>query len=141
MKPTCRATKADGTPCGSTLGIRPSGLCRLHDPSCSEEVQEMRRAGGRGAAAAKRKARAALPDGVPKKPETIEDATRWASWAVRAVSVGEIDVRTCHEIGYVLRAFVDAQKHVDKIDDRMKTLTAKLKAIGEAEELAGGTQP
>lgn len=130
--------RADGEPCRGKLSLSEAGLCVFHDPDRVDELRAMRAAGGSAAAAAKRKAKAADPEGVPRAPRTIEDATRWASWATWAVATGQIDARTAHEIGYVLRAFLDAQKHVDKVDDRMKNLTDKLKRLGEAEERAGG---
>jgi hypothetical protein len=66
---------------------------------------------------------------APAAPKTIEDAIEWASWATWAVSVGKLDARTGHEVGFLLRAFLDGRKHADKTDDRVKALRQQLEQL------------
>jgi hypothetical protein len=68
-------------------------------------------------------------DEAPAAPKTIDDAIEWASWATWAVSVGKLDARTGHEVGFLLRAFLDGRKHADKTDERVKRLQAQLEQL------------
>ena len=95
-----------GKPCRSSISLSPeNGLCRVHDPARAKEVLEMRRAGAHARGEAARRAKAALPDDVPRAPKTLQDAVEWSSWAIRAVATGEIDPRVGHEIGYLVNSF------------------------------------
>ena len=118
--------KADGTPCGSVLGIQESGLCRVHDPECAQEVQEMRQAGGRASAKKKQEARAAEPEGCPPAPSTLEDATNFASWITRAVAVGVLHPRVGHEASFALRGFMSLLEKRDLLRE-IAALRAELK--------------
>ncbi len=64
----------------------------------------------------------------------MQDAVEWASWATYAVAVGEIDSRTCHEIGYMINAFKGAVDKADlerKIDEQQKVI-AELRKLRSA---------
>ena len=91
----------------------------------------MQRAGQRASTAAKRKAKAAEPEGVPPAPKTLADAVRWSSWAMHAVATGRLDARSGHEIGYLVNAFMSS---VDRrtLQRRVEELTAQLEAVGVA---------
>lgn len=63
---------------------------------------------------------------VLPEPRTLEDAVRWSAWAVRAVAVGRIDARTCHEINFGINSFKaavekrDLLKQVAELEARLK---------------------
>jgi len=128
----CIQVKANGERCGMDVANE-GERCIWHDPGRRKEAREARRRGARRANQKRQTkgARTADPSKVPDRPRTVEDAVEWASWAVHAVATGEIDARTGHEIGYVLRAFLDGRKHADAIGDRVKELAAKLKTLRE----------
>lgn len=136
-RPRCAGTTVDGSPCRSTA-VAESGFCISHDPERREEMRAARSKGARATNRMRRhrgrgkNVRTADPSEVPDRPKTIEDAIEWASWAVWAVATGEIDARTGHEVGYVLRAFLDGRKHADDVDDRVKELKAKMDELREA---------
>ena len=121
--------KDDGGPCRQAV---PAGAtaCFWHDPKKQEAARAARRRGA-DTTNGKRppKFRTVTPEAAPPPPQTIEDATMWASWAVWAVATGTIDGKTGHEIGYVLRAFLDGRKHLDSVDARVKELAAKIKQL------------
>lgn len=119
--------RADGEPCRSTLGLGTTGLCLQHDPERANEAHLLRSTGGLAARDAKIKAKAALPDGVPKAPKTLEDAVQWSSWAMYAVATGEIDARTGHEVGYLVNAFKAAVEKRDLLQE-IEKLRAELAA-------------
>jgi len=99
-------TTRAGMPCRASLNLSPvSGLCIQHDPDRADSARAVRVAGGQASGTKRRLAKAALPDGVPKAPKTIEDAENFASWLTHAVCVGEIDARTAHEAAVCLREF------------------------------------
>ena len=107
-----------GKPCRSAISLSTeTGLCRVHDPARAKQVLEMRRAGARAKGEAVRRTRAALPEGVPRAPETLQDAVDWSSWAIRAVATGEIAPRVGHEIGYLVNAFKSAVEKRDLLHE------------------------
>lgn len=112
----CQAVTADGKPCRWSVaaGVQ---FCHHHDPARKRKK--------------KPRTGAAVPLPGPP-PETVEDAVRWASWAVTAMATGKLDPRTGREIGSLLRALVEARKHVDRTDARMKALQDKLKTLQDA---------
>lgn len=124
----CQGQKADGSPCESPF-VGEGGWCPSHGPQGSER---MRARGRKGAESKHRtngkrsKVRVADPDSVPDKLETVEDAVAWAGWAVKAVATGMIDSRTAHEVGFLCRAFMDGRRHLDRTDERIKTVEKKL---------------
>lgn len=130
---TCRHIKDDGERCGMANFDPATGLCVWHDPARKEQAAKMRHRGGKesGARVKARKpaVRVVSPEDAPKPPETLEDALAWASWAVWAVTTGTIDARTGHEVGYILRGFMDGKKHLDRTDERVKELEATLKKL------------
>jgi hypothetical protein len=131
----CQAIRSRGERCKVDFGVDPeSGLCWHHDPKRADERRRAASQGGHSTAAIQRgnRRRTALAEDVPPEPQTVEDAIKWASWAVRAVATGVIDVRTAHEVGYVLRAFLDGRKHLDSVDSRVKALRKTLKELREA---------
>lgn len=135
----CEHLKDDGDQCGMTTNIDPAtGLCVWHDPARKAEADVMRERGGRiaGARAKARtpKVRVVAEREAPPPPKTLEDALTWSSWAVWAVTTGKIDGRTGHEIGYILRAFMDGRKHLDATDQRVKELEAKLRKLRQVTE-------
>jgi len=98
-------TKA-GAPCRSRLNLSPtSGRCLQHDADRAESAHALRIAGGRASGMKQRMARAALPEGAPKAPRTLEDAVRIAAWITRATLVGEIDVRVSEAATKAVRQF------------------------------------
>lgn len=117
-------------------------LCIWHDPQRRDEARRRQVAGGKATAAkSKRGGRPGsetrvveLADTPGAAPETLEDATRWASWAVVAVATGKIDRATGREVGGLLRAFMDGRKNLDRVDERVKALQAKLKQLKDAAE-------
>lgn len=118
--------RSDGSPCGTYLNLSPTnGLCLWHDPERRERFREISAAGGRAAAKARREKRAADPDDVPPPPRTLDDACRWASWAIHAVAVGRIHQRTGHEIGYLVNAFKAAIEKRDLLRE-IEDLRAQL---------------
>ena len=121
--PTCGdagGRTSDGVLCRVTLGIGESGLCRMHDPTRAAEAQAIRSAGGRASGAARRKAKAALPEGVPRTPKTISDAVTWSAWAIYQVATGGIDARTGHEIGYLVNALKAAVEKRDLLGENQE---------------------
>jgi hypothetical protein len=136
---TCRYIKEDGTRCQQKVGLSPEGYCIWHDPERQEEAQRRRQRGGEVAGAlakvrgrSRRTVRVVPESEALPPPETMEDALKWASWATWAVTVGKIDARTCHEIGYTLRAFLDGKKRADDWDRRVKELQAKIGELQKA---------
>jgi hypothetical protein len=106
----CKGTKVDGSRCGATLGLAANGLCLHHDPDRAERALEVVRAGG-AASGLRRRAdregrREQLPRGMPRRrPRTLDDALRWASWATYAVACGDIDVRRAREVAGLVKEF------------------------------------
>ena len=96
-------TKA-GRPCQVAMNLGEKGLCVHHDPDRKQEALEMRRMGARASAASRTRTKVARGD-VPRAPRTLSDAVSYASWAVDAVAMGELDARTAREIGNLLREF------------------------------------
>jgi hypothetical protein len=128
---TCVFIKRNGERCAA--GVRSEGdLCVWHDPERREVAMAARRAGAATTNARNSRVRTFDEDDAPGPPETIEDAVSFASRAAWGVATGKIDARTTHEIGYVLRAFLDGQKHLDRVDARVKELEAKLAKLREA---------
>ena len=116
-----------GTACGASMNLSPtSGLCVQHDPERAEAARALRVEGGRASGAAKRRAKAALPEGVPSAPRSLEDAVQWSSWAMRAIATGEIDARTGHEVGYLIARFAEAVNKRD-LEKRLEKALAELK--------------
>ena len=90
----------------------------------------MRRAGARAKGEAMRRARAGLPEGVPRAPRMLQDAVEWSSWAIRAVATGEIDPRVGHEIGYLVNAFKAAVEKRDLLHE-IEELRVQLAEAGK----------
>lgn len=114
----CQGKTSDGQPCRWSVkaGVQ---FCHHHNPDRKRKRKRKPRTG------------AAVPLPGPP-PETVEDAVRWASWAVTAMATGKLDPRTGREIGSLLRALAEARKHVDRTDARMKALQDKLKTLQDA---------
>jgi hypothetical protein len=127
----CSYVKSSGSRCKVDFGLSEDGHCWHHDPAKAAARRRARERGGAVTASKSRKLkmRTALEDEVPAAPQTVEDAIAWASWAVTAVATGKIDARTGHEIGYVLRAFLDGRKHLDSVDTRVKALHETVKGL------------
>ena len=118
-----------GLPCGVYLNLSPStGLCLMHDPERAESRAELKRQGGQAAGAARRQARAAMPDGVPRAPTNLEDSVKWSSWAMHAIATGEIDHKVGHEVGYLVARFTEAVSKRD-LERQVKSLQARLRAF------------
>jgi hypothetical protein len=130
--PTCGSnggrTKA-GTACRSTLNLSPtSGMCVQHDPDRADQARALWAMGGRASGERKRRAKAALPEGVPSAPRCLEDAVKFASWLTRAIADGTIDARTGHESAYALNCFKAAAEKRD-LERQVADLQAQLKAF------------
>ena len=107
----CEHIKADGERCKVTWGVsESSGRCFCHCPERAEERAESRRKGQAQSAHVRRRSvfRTVPPDRAPPRPETIEDAAAWSSWATLAVATGQLDARTAREIAGLLRVLVSA---------------------------------
>lgn len=138
--PTCEYVKDDGERCKVNGGLEEYEgelRCLFHDPNRREKARRARERGARTKNARKKggkNIRVVDPDSAPPPPETVHDAVRWASWAVWAVTTGEIDGRTAHEIGYLLNAF---QRAIEKVDfaDRVEELEEKLEALENRERM------
>jgi len=136
MTKQCEHTRDDGSRCGMKANIAPgSPFCVWHDPNRVEEVKAMRKkAGERGGGKAKpRRAevRVVHSEDAPKAPKTLEDAVEWLSWLPWAVTTGKVDARTAHEAAYALRAFLDGQKALDKMDEQLKEMQKKLRELNK----------
>lgn len=77
---------------------------------------------------AKRKAKAARPDRVPRAPRTLRDAKRYSSWALNAVAIGEIGVPVAHVITGLLREFRTATEKVE-LGNQVAQLRAEIAAL------------
>lgn len=126
--------REDGEPCGVVVGLGPDGMCIFHSPDRAEEARLMRVAGAHAATAAKLRSRAereaTWPDGLPPPPKTIDDAKRYAAWAVDAVAkgpgAGGIDGRTAREIAGLLREFRSSAEKAE-LSNRVQELEAALR--------------
>lgn len=118
---------ADGLPCRSPLGLGASGLCLSHDPKRKAAARAVRAAGGRAAGAAKRAARVSIPDGVPKPPRNLEEATTYFAWITDAIATGRMDARTGHECAFALKGFQSAAEKRD-LQREIAALRAELAA-------------
>jgi hypothetical protein len=133
MGATCSFIRPNGQPCRAA--VREDGdQCLFHDKAQARKASEAR---SKGAATtnAKRAAtavRVAAPDQLPNKLESIEDAAVFGAWLTVAVVTGVVDARTAAEGSRALRVFVDAQRHVDKNDERFRALEKKLAELRDA---------
>lgn len=121
----------DGLPCQADVP-RGGTLCIWHDPARQREAAEARRRGGVNANLPPERPPLEVP-GPP--PKTLEEATRWAAWAVHAVASGAMDPKQGREVAYLLRAFMDGRKSVDRVDDRVRQLRAEIEKLRKG---AGG---
>lgn len=124
----CGYEKDDGEQCRSHIGLCDEcGHCIAHCPHREETAQQARSKGGKRKAEKARdsKYRTVSDDQAPPPPESLEDAVHWASWATWAVATGQIDGKTAHEVGYLLRAYM---KSLDKVElgDRVEELEEKI---------------
>lgn len=125
----CEGTKADGSPCESPFVNPKTGYCHAHGPGAKARMAER---GAKGAEATKRKLRGmgvVQKAQAPGAPETVEDAKLIASWAVRAVLVGEIDTKVSHQVANLLREFRAASKEADLAAElgELREVVAELK--------------
>ncbi len=119
-------TKA-GTPCRARLNLSPTnGRCLQHDPERVEVARDMRLAGAHAAGKAQQKAKAALPDGVPGIPKTLDDAARFSAWTANAILEGKIDARTGEAAIKACRQFQLCEKERG-LERKVKELEAQLK--------------
>lgn len=132
----CGHVKDDGDRCGVRIALNPrNGLCVWHDPERRGRASEMRAKGGRNTGRARRQSPARpvrvvdVTETPGPPPETLEDALLWASWAVHAVATGKMDAKTGHEVGFLLRAFLDGRRHLDKVDERIRKLQETLRKL------------
>lgn len=117
----CQANRKDGSPCRVSFALSDDGLCSAHDPARqamreaaltkSVEVRQQRRI----------VAKTVLPEGMLRRPKTLDDAVRWSAWSMHACVTGVIDARTAHEVGYLVNAFTaslqkrDMQREIEKL--------------------------
>lgn len=124
----CGYQKGDGELCRVDFALCDChGQCFHHAPCCAEKRKEARKRGGKNAHGGKKGVRTVPVGDAPDPPESLEDAVVWASWATYAVATGQIDARTGHEIGYLIRALQDGLKAVD-MEARVEELEERLKA-------------
>ncbi len=115
-----------GSMCRVYLNLSPiNGLCLQHDPERVEARAALVAGAGRASGVSKRLARAGLPDGVPKAPQTLRDAEQFASWLARAVAIGVIDPKVAHVTAVALKEFTaSASKRL--LEDQVKALRKEL---------------
>ncbi len=140
-RPTrCVAVKDNGRRCGSRSGLNPTnGLCLWHDPDREERADGARARGRENARKQKRRRprrgiRVVEEWDLPgPPPQTLEDALRWASWAVGQVAVGRLDAATGNVVGSLLRAYVQGRSQLDRTDERIAALQDALRKLTRAE--------
>jgi hypothetical protein len=112
---TCRGTKADGSRCGSTIGLSDEGLCIQHDPKRQRLVEEGIQRSIETRAEKKAIRDAILPDGIPSgPPRTVDDCVKWSAWAMNAVALNVIPARTAECIAKCATTFLAGLKHRDQ---------------------------
>lgn len=96
----CRATKANGEPCGGFPNE--SGFCLAHDPARAGEIAAARRAGGRA-----RHGRVVGPvgSGQPVKLAAVGDVLALLERAVNDVLALENSVNRARAVGYLAGAW------------------------------------
>lgn len=85
----------------------------------------------------------ALGAGIPAAPKTVDDAVHWSSWALRALSLGRIDARTAHEVGYLVTAFREsvAKRDSEREIADLKRIIVELRKELEESERQRQTRP
>jgi hypothetical protein len=127
---TCSFVRANGNQCRANVAAE-GDLCLFHDQARLRQAQEARSKGAASTNARKAIVRVVDPSDTPGPLDTVEDASRWASWITVAVATGLVDSRTAHEMSFSLRLFVDARRTADKTDERVKQLEAKVRELRE----------
>ncbi len=116
-----------GSPCRCRLNLSPaSGLCVQHDPERVEAAQALRVAGGAASGKRAQAEKAALPEGMPGTPKTLDDAARLAAWISNAILTQQIDARTGEAATKAVRQFQLCEKERG-LERKVKDLEAKLK--------------
>lgn len=118
---SCRATKADGTPCASPARLvdPSSGFCPSHDPAKREMLMEAASMGGK-AATRNRKAKGLDPDDLPPL-DSYEAAETWTHVIGRAAALGTISSSAANA---ALRAVKEWREARDggRISERLEAL-------------------
>jgi hypothetical protein len=128
---TCSFVRPNGNQCRANVAAE-GALCLFHDQARLRQAQEARSKGAASTNSRKAVVRVADPEQLPGSLETLEDAARWSAWIVNAAATGLIDARTSHELAYSLRCFIDARKSLDRTDERVKQLEAKVRELRDA---------
>lgn len=126
---TCKATKADGSPCEapeSLLG--PDGYCPAHteDGPNSEEMKKRGREGGKASPYK------GLGEGV-EPPQSFEDLKRLLSRVLAGLLNGQIRPKTANAASRLARAWRDsAEGEIGA--EKLEKIEEKLAAIRERQE-------
>lgn len=120
---TCRATKADGSPCRQRFTVSAeTGFCQMHDPA-KREVWRSRR---QTAARVTNLRRRVEP---PPAPKTLEEAAKFASWIAWAASSRRLSAPAARAAQAALREFRALRESLDLADEvaALRSELAKLK--------------
>lgn len=123
----CGHEKDDGSTCEVDFGLCDChGLCFPHSPCREEDRQQARSRGGHSTARKRgKKTGGVLPVDVPPAPTSVGEAARTLGWLSEAVLRGDVDRHTARDVGYLLRAFVDAsetdvEERLEKVEERLE---------------------
>lgn len=128
-KPTCAATKDDGSPCSSTILVD-GEHCAAHAPGGRETMAER----GRKSAASRRSGGRTKfnPEDLP--PLTSHEAVQvWNERIARACASGELDNRVANSIARHLKTWLEAQaekftlRKVQELEEKVGDLKEALK--------------
>lgn len=123
---TCLHVRGNGERCKSFIGLsEKNGLCPMHDPDRAEQMERARAAGREAYKPRARQAKVAAAIGIPEKPETLEDAAEWASWALRALALGQIDTRIASGIASLVNAFKGAKEKAE-LEKELRSMREQL---------------
>jgi hypothetical protein len=127
-QPTCKQTKADGTPCRAAAHPDGDGNCIFHSLRHAEKRTEARRQGGR-----KRMRPAAVVRDAEDLPmSTVADVTAVLGKAINETRQGKLDPRVSNAIGYLASVLLRAFE-----SDGLARELAELKAMKGADHVAG----
>lgn len=123
----CKATKADGEPCGApeTMVDPDTGYCPSHGPGASERLSKVGQKGGK--ATARRFKGKALDEGELPPLVDGEAAERWCDIVGRAVVTG----RLSHNQGKAALRAVKEWRESHKSGAVSDRLDALMEALGE----------
>jgi len=127
---TCTATKADGTPCQSTLLYQGGPYCIAHAPGGSERMAERGRKGA--AATAKKLQGDGLHPDTLGELQTPADAQRWLREIALAIGRRAITHSEGRSMAGAVRTWLDAHGERLKAEEftRLREQVRELKRAG-----------